>query len=62
LRDVREYGRAHDRQNSRCGSRAIDVESVAHVPGGTEMLGGGFTHASGNPGLGVTAVILQYGG
>jgi len=26
------------------------------------MLGGGFTHASGNPGLGVTAVILQYGG
>jgi hypothetical protein len=44
------------------GPRAIDVESVAHVPGGTEMLGGGFTHASGNPSLGVTAVILQYGG
>ena len=40
----------------------IDVVSVAHVPGSTDMLAGGFTHASGNPVSNVTAVILQYGG
>jgi len=44
------------------GAPSIDVESVANIPGTTEMLGGGFTHKSGNPGLGVVAVILQYGG
>jgi len=44
------------------GAPSIDVESVANIPGTTAMLGGGFTHKSGNPGLGVVAVILQYGG
>ncbi len=34
---------------------------IAHIPGTTEMLGGGFTHASANPGVHVVAVILQYG-
>jgi hypothetical protein len=43
------------------GAQSIDVESVANIPGTTEMLGGGFTHTSGNPGLGVVAVILQDG-
>lgn len=43
------------------GPRGIDVESVAQIPGSTEQLGEGFTHASGNPGVNVTAVILQYG-
>jgi hypothetical protein len=44
------------------GAPSIDVESVANIPGTTEMLGGGFTHKSGNPSLSVVAVILQYGG
>jgi hypothetical protein len=44
------------------GAQGIDVESIANIPGTTEMLGGGFTHKSKNPGLGVVAVILQYGG
>jgi hypothetical protein len=44
------------------GAQGIDVESVANVPGTSEMLGGGFTHESGNPGLAVVAVLLQYGG
>jgi hypothetical protein len=44
------------------GAQGIDVQSVANIPGTTEMLGGGFTHKSGNPGLKVVAVILQYGG
>ena len=43
------------------GALGIDVESVANIPGTTEMLGGGFTHKSGNPSLSVVAVILQYG-
>ena len=43
------------------GPLGVDVESLAHVPGSTEMLGGGFTHARGNPSVGVTAVILHYG-
>ncbi len=42
--------------------RRINVESVALIPGTTDLLGGGFTHALGNPGAGVVAVILQYGG
>jgi hypothetical protein len=43
------------------GAQGIDVQSVANIPGTTEMLGGGFTHKSGNPSAGVVAVILQYG-
>jgi hypothetical protein len=43
------------------GAQGIDVESVANIPGTTEMLGGGFTHKNDNPGLRVVAVILQYG-
>jgi hypothetical protein len=43
------------------GSQGIDVESIANVPGTTEMLGGGFTHKNDNPGLRIVAVILQYG-
>jgi hypothetical protein len=44
------------------GAQGIDVESIANIPGTTGMLGGGFTHKSGNPGLSVVGVILQYGG
>jgi hypothetical protein len=43
------------------GGTSIDVESVANVPGSTQMLGGGFTHAAGNPGGNVVGVILKYG-
>jgi hypothetical protein len=42
------------------GATRIDVESVAHIPGTTQVLGGGFGHAAGNPGTGVVAEILQY--
>jgi hypothetical protein len=42
------------------GPARIDVESVSHIPGTAGVLGGGFTHAPGNPGAGVVAVILQY--
>ncbi len=44
------------------GPLRIDVESVANIRGTTEMLGGGFTHASTNPSVNVVAVILQFGG
>jgi hypothetical protein len=44
------------------GPLGINVESVANIRGTTEMLGGGFTHASANPGVKVVAVILQSGG
>jgi hypothetical protein len=40
----------------------INVESVALVPGSTEAIAGGFTHAAGNPGENIEAVVLQYGG
>jgi hypothetical protein len=43
------------------GANGIDVGSVANIPGTTEMLAGGFTHAENNPSLRVVAVILQYG-
>jgi hypothetical protein len=43
------------------GSHGIDVESIANIPGTTEMLAGGFTHKNYNPGLRVVAVILAYG-
>ena len=42
------------------GAARIDVESVSHIPGTAQVLGGGFRHAAGNPGTGVVAVILQY--
>jgi hypothetical protein len=42
------------------GAQGIDVESVANIPGTTEMLGGGFTHAHDNPGVNIVAAILQY--
>lgn len=38
----------------------LTIGSVARVPGGTQQLAGGFTHASGNRGAKVVAVILQY--
>jgi hypothetical protein len=43
------------------GPYRINVVSVALVPGTTDLLGGGETHATGNAGSNVTAVILQYG-
>jgi hypothetical protein len=43
------------------GAGKINVESVSRIPGTTSLLGGGFTHASLNPGAGVVAVILQFG-
>jgi hypothetical protein len=42
------------------GAPYITVGSVARVPGTTQQLAGGFTHANGNPGRDVTGVILQY--
>jgi hypothetical protein len=42
------------------GPRKISVESVALIPGTVQLLAGGFTHASDNPGAGVVAVLLQY--
>jgi hypothetical protein len=38
----------------------IAVEAVAHIPGTTQALAGGFTHAPHNPGTHVVGVILQY--
>jgi hypothetical protein len=43
------------------GALGIEVDSVANIAGTAGMLGGGFTHASGNRGAKVVAVILQYG-
>ena len=43
------------------GPYRINVVSVALIPGTTDLLGGGETHATGNAGSNVTAVILQYG-
>jgi len=39
----------------------ITVESVAHVPGTTQELAGGFTHAKDDPELDVTGVLLASG-
>jgi len=39
----------------------IDVESVALIPGTTDLLAGGFTHAASNQNANVVSVILQYG-
>ena len=38
----------------------ITIESVARVPGGTQQLAGGFTHAANDRGTSVVAVILQF--
>ena len=42
------------------GPYRINVDAVALIPGTTELLGGGETHAVGNAGSNVVAVILQY--
>jgi hypothetical protein len=42
------------------GAASITIGSVARVPGTTQQLAGGFTHAKGNLGAKVVAVILQY--
>jgi hypothetical protein len=38
----------------------INIVSIARIPGTAQQLAGGFTHASGNNGANVVAVILQY--
>lgn len=42
------------------GPRKINVESIAHISGTAQLLAGGFTHASDNPGANVVAVLPQY--
>jgi hypothetical protein len=39
----------------------INVGSIARIPGTADQIAGGFTHASGDYGASVVAVILQYG-
>jgi hypothetical protein len=41
-------------------AQLINVESVARIPGTTQLLAGGFTQAKVNLGLNVVAVILQF--
>ena len=36
------------------------IQSVSRIPGTTQQLAGGFTHAAGNRGANVVAVLLQY--
>jgi hypothetical protein len=43
------------------GPYRIDVGTVALIPGTTELLAGGNTHAYATPGTAVTGVILRYG-
>ena len=43
------------------GPYRISVDAVALIPGTTDLLGGGETHAFANPGSNLAAVILQYG-
>jgi hypothetical protein len=43
------------------GPYRISVDAVALIPGTTDLLGGGETHAFANPGSNIVAVILQYG-
>ncbi len=38
----------------------LTTDAVAQIPGSTEQLAGGFTHAAGNLGGNVVAVLLQY--
>jgi len=42
------------------GAPSITIGSVARIPGTAQQLAGGFTHAAGNLGAKVVAVILQY--
>ena len=42
------------------GPDKITVGTVALIPGTTEVLAGGDTHASGDPGTGVVGVVLEY--
>jgi hypothetical protein len=42
------------------GAQYIYVDSIARIPGTTQQLVGGFTHAKGNPGRNIAAVLLQY--
>ena len=37
------------------------VETVALIPGTTELLGGGETHAASDQGTDVVGVVLEYG-
>jgi hypothetical protein len=43
------------------GPTKITVDAVALIPGTTELLGGGNTHASSDEGTDVVGVVLQYG-
>jgi hypothetical protein len=43
------------------GPGGISIEAVALIPGTTDLLAGGDTHASDKPGTNVVAVLLQYG-
>jgi type IV secretory pathway VirB2 component (pilin) len=43
------------------GPNGISIEAVALIPGSTDLLAGGDTHASDKPGTNVVAVLLQYG-
>jgi hypothetical protein len=42
------------------GPDRITVDTVALIPGTTELLGGGETHASSDEGTGVVGVVLEY--
>jgi hypothetical protein len=42
-------------------SSEITIDAVALIPGTTDLLGGGYTHAANNPGNNVVSVLLQYG-
>jgi hypothetical protein len=42
------------------GAAKINVISVSRIPGTTQQLAGGFTHAANNSGTNVVAVLLQY--
>jgi hypothetical protein len=43
------------------GAYKMSVEAVALIPGTSDLLGGGDTHAYASPGSNVVAVVLQYG-
>ena len=43
------------------GPNTISIEAVAAIPGTAGLLAGGDTHAYGNPGRNVVAVLLQDG-
>lgn len=38
----------------------INVDAIARIPGTRDMLAGGYTHASGNQGASIVAVLLAY--